>query len=834
MRDLWSKRYLSVILGGAGAVFLPPAARIWVLGLIVLSVLRLWLWRPQDFSGRLHKPEFLLLAAGVVAGFVYGMTSDLYLPRPLSMDRVSLTVALEDWRQGEDALSGVVRVLGQDNTELGSAGIEGRKYVLKVYPGADGNYPEGWKRVQPGDELFLSARLEQPRPSGIKGGFDRQLYYAVRGLSGTITAKGKVEITAAGNPPAAWRLRQQVKQVLSNWEPQDGAILEGILFGDSGGMEPEVLERYRKTGVLHIFAASGSNVAFVLALVWGITRFFPLAVRIGLSASALVFYAVLCGGSLPVVRATVLGIAALLGYFGRGRVLSSRFLYLAAAGLFVYNPLVLKDVGFQLSFAAAWGIIVLSPRLAGLQAFLKMPLLIRTAAASTSAAQIATLPLLISAFHRLSLVGLCANLGVLFVVGAVFQLGMIGVMLSFSPVLAAPFFQASFWLLHGVDWVLGWLAAWPWAEVLVLRPSILFWFIWYGGIGIWLWGHKRAVFIFRVQLRRLYWLAAKISDAIGSKSAASKPEVSSPGGKALGSRWGALVLYWKRVPAKWRLRWVIIIASALLLWSPWARQHGLEVTFLDVGQGDAIIIRTPENHTFLIDSGPQTERFDSGERIIVPYLLHEGIGKLDALMITHEHEDHIGGAEAVLKSLPVGWIGVPDVGERLDSQDWQENLLRFAPEGKEVYRLQSGDRIELDSGAFLKVLAPAEILANTRSDPNNNSLVLKLHYQEQSVLLTGDMETEEMEEIAETGLNFDNTFFKQPHHGSKYSLAEAWLDQIHPQAVIISVGKNSFGHPAPEVLRYWQERQVPVYRTDEDGSITLHLSDEGAEVSSIR
>ncbi|WP_206812084.1 DNA internalization-related competence protein ComEC/Rec2 [Paradesulfitobacterium ferrireducens] len=810
MRDLWSKRYLSVILGGAGAVFLPPAARIWVLGLIILLLLRLWLWRPQDFSGRLHKPEILLLAAGVVAGFVYGLTSDLHLPRPLSLDRVSLTVALEDWRQGKDYLTGIVRVVQvEGDLEISSAGIEGRKYVLKVYPGADGNYPEGWKRVQPGDELFLSARLEQPQPSGVKGGFDRQLYYAVRGLSGSITAKGDVQFAATGNPPAAWRLRRQVKQVLSNWETQDSAVLEGILFGDSGGIEAEVQERYRKTGVLHIFAASGSNVAFVLVLVWGITRFFPLALRIGLSASTLVFYAVLCGGSLPVVRASVLGIAALFGYFGKGRVLSSRFLYLAAGILFVHNPLVLKDVGFQLSFAAAWGIIVLSPRLAGLKAFLKMPSIIRTAAASTLAAQIATLPILMTVFHRLSLVGLFANLGVLFAVGAVFELGIIGVMFSFSPVLAAPFFQASFWLLHGVDRFLAWLAAWPWAEVLVLRPSILFWLLWYGGIGIWLWGHKRAVFIFRVQLKRLYWLAAK-------------------------SKWGALVLHWKRVPGKWRLRWAVIIAGALLLSSPWVRQHGLEVTFLDVGQGDAIIIRTPEDHTFLIDSGPQTERFDSGERIIVPYLLNEGIGKLDALMITHEHEDHIGGAKAVLNSIPVGWIGVPDVGERLESRDWQENLLSFAQEGKEVYRLQSGDKIELDSGAFLEVLAPAETLANTRSDPNNNSLVLKLNYQGESVLLTGDMETEEMKEIAETGQSFDSTFFKQPHHGSKYSLDESWLEQVHPQAVIISVGKNSFGHPAPEVLRYWQERQVPVYRTDEDGSITLHLDDKGAEVSSVR
>ncbi len=826
MRDLWSNRYVSVILGGAGAVFLPPPARLWVLGLIILLLLRLWLWRPQDFSGHLSKPEFILLAAGIMAGFVYGLTADLNLPRPVTIDRLSLSGVLEEWRQGEDAFSGIVRIKhveksGQGSTDFGFADIEGRKYFLKVYPGSDGSYPEGWKRVQPGDELSLSARLEQPRSPGIKGGFDLRLYYAVRGLSGSLTAKGDVELVAVGKPPAAWRLRQQVKQVLVSWGTEDRAVLEGILFGDAGAIPPDVQERYRKTGVLHVFAASGSNVAFVFALVWGITGFLPLGARVGLASVALVFYAVLCGGSLPVVRATMLGIAALLGYLGRGKVLSSRFLYLAAGALFVHNPLVLKDIGFQLSFAAAWGIIVLSPRLAGLKLMLKLPLTVRTAAASTLAAQLATLPILITVFHRLSLIGFFANLGVLFLIGVIFEFGIVGVMLSFSPMLAAPLFQASLWLLRAVDWVLGQLAALPWAEVLVLKPSALFWIVWYGGIGIWLWGHKKAIFVFEVQLKRLR-----------RKAGALVEEIATPGVHAakVSSKLKVLAPKWKLVPLKWRYRWAAVVLGALLLWSPWNWQHELVVTFLDVGQGDAVLIHTPGNHSLLIDSGPQTEKFDSGERIIVPYLLNEGIGKLDALIVTHEHEDHIGGAKAVLENIPVGWVGVPDVGERLYNQEWQENLLKLG----QAHRLRAGDTIELDSNVFLEVLAPSEILANTRSDANNNSLVLKLNYQGQSVLLTGDMEMEEMEEIAGSGLNFDNSFFKQPHHGSKYSLDQTWLDQVHPQAVIISVGKNSFGHPSPEVLHYWQERQVPVYRTDEDGSITLNFSEKGAEISSVR
>lgn len=252
---------------------------------------------------------------------------------------------------------------------------------------------------------------------------------------------------------------------------------------------------------------------------------------------------------------------------------------------------------------------------------------------------------------------------------------------------------------------------------------------------------------------------------------------------------------------------------------------------IDVGQGDAILIRTPEKHAILLDTGPRSDRFDAGERIVLPYLLERGIRHLDALLITHEHQDHIGGVRAVFANIPTDWVGVPAVGDRLENNEWKAGLpVRFAndPEGLNI--LQAGDRIDLDSGAWLDVLGPYQVLEGTHSDPNNNSLVLKLHYLGQSVLLTGDMEQEEMEEIAKTGVDLENNFFKEPHHGSRFSLDRPWLDAIHPQAVGISVGKNTFGHPSAEVLQYWEERHIPVYRTDEFGTVRLLLGEGGVEI----
>jgi competence protein ComEC len=252
---------------------------------------------------------------------------------------------------------------------------------------------------------------------------------------------------------------------------------------------------------------------------------------------------------------------------------------------------------------------------------------------------------------------------------------------------------------------------------------------------------------------------------------------------------------------------------------------------IDVGQGDAILIRTPKKHALLLDAGPRSERFDAGERIVLPYLLQIRIGHLDALLITHEHQDHIGGVRAVLANIPTDWVGVPAVGDRLENEEWKAGLpFELINQPERLRMLQVGDRIDLDSGAWLDVLGPYQVLKGTHSDQNNNSLVLKLNYLGQSVLLTGDMEQEEMEELFQTGVDLDTNTFKEPHHGSRFSLDRPWLDEIHPQAVWISVGKNTFGHPSPEVLQYWEERHIPVYRTDEHGTLRLLLGERGTEI----
>ncbi len=840
MKDWWVWRLTTLLTGGLAAVFLPSSGKILVLGILLLFMLRLWWWKPQDFFSRLFKPEIILLSVTLIVGYLYGLTAETRTEDPIVLDRVKVVAALKDWQVTKGRATGEVLIESCEEGAKEGSGFDnrefvGKKYYLRVYPEKNGTLPGEWSRVLPGDRLSFSARLERPKPVGTPTEFDLRVYYAVRGISGTLTAKGDVILLEGGQPSLSWRIRNHIAGLLDLWSEEQTGVLEGVLFGDSNKIPEQIKEQYRITGVLHVFAASGSNVAFVAGLSWAALRFLPLSIKVIVTSMLLILYALLCGGNIPVIRAAILGIAVLVGQLGQGnkKVASLRWLLVAGAGLFFVNPLVLKDVGFQLSFLAAWGIGVIGPRLGHSRPFSRLPGIIRPLLTSTLGAQITTIPVLVTVFHRLSIIGFLVNVFILFVLGSVLELGLIGVALSFWPNLSVPFFQVSLWLLEVSNWALERLAEIPLADVWVLHPGHIFWILWYCLLGFWIAGHERIQFILKIRLRVLLRKSLELFGRLQETfskielrpkfESPTKNRLEGPVKKCLESNW--LSSGGSAQGFKYVLVSLLILVS---LWSPWNLEQELELVVMDVGQGDSILIRTPAKHAILVDAGPKSERFDAGEKIVFPYLLHRGIKNLDALLLTHEHLDHTGGADFLLDNLKVDWVGVPQLGGALSNGEWGK-LLSTDNLGR-IKTLQAGDIIELDSGAWLSVLGPSRVLEGTHSDPNNNSLVLSLNYLGKTVMLAADIEEEGMAEIQQTGLNISADLFKIPHHGSRFSLYSPFLDSIYPQAALISVGKNSFGHPSEDILEYWEERQIPVYRTDEDGTIRVIIGKRGFEI----
>ncbi len=238
-----------------------------------------------------------------------------------------------------------------------------------------------------------------------------------------------------------------------------------------------------------------------------------------------------------------------------------------------------------------------------------------------------------------------------------------------------------------------------------------------------------------------------------------------------------------------------------------------------MGQGDASLIQLPNNKNLLIDGGPGGDdysRFDAGKKIILPYCQKNKIKKIDAIIMTHPHSDHIGGLLSILKKIPVECIydcGMPHTSELY------YQCLEIIDKKKIIYKIPtSGDEILLDPNVQITVLHPPKNW-KYRKEANDNSIVIMIHYNKIKCLFTGDIE-KEVEKILLNNSSIESTLIKIPHHGSDTSSSDKFIKAVNSKIGIISVGKrNSFGHPSMEVIKKYKDHNTKVSRTDVDGHI---------------
>ncbi|MEX0710597.1 MAG: ComEC/Rec2 family competence protein, partial [Chloroflexota bacterium] len=669
------------------------------------------------------------------------------------------------------------------------------------------------------DRVAVVAEVEQPEAFD---GFDYPAYLARQGISGLVRARGATVLSGTTTPgPAqlAGAARSWLLNGLNGMIPEPEAALgAGILLGVRSGIAPEVADAFATAGLTHVVAISGWNIAIVAAIVASLAR--PLERRRGgrwlspaAAGAAIGSYVILTGASPSVVRAALMAGAMLVARLGGSRAHAASALALAALLMLLTTPSVLWDVGFQLSALATMGLILfgasIESRLAGWPAWLREPV------ALTLAAQLTTLPVAVGSFERLSLVAPAANVVVVPLVPIVMLLCAIAAPVgaidagTHIPVVG----DAARWALGGTAWLAlramilaGQAAASvPLASLPFTAPAWLG-LAWYPAVGL-LWrrtarGHRGAgeaspgdagpdpiVAPLRLAPRR----AARFAPLLAPLRALARP-------------------------------WVGLAGVALLLVAitfgtgPDGMTH---VVALDIGQGDAILITSPSGGTVLIDGGPD------------PDLLLRRLGehlpwwqrRIDVMILTHPHEDHVAGLLAALQRYNVGLI--LEAGRDVPSPTYARfrELARAEPRGRVVVA-RAEQRLKIDAATTLTILYPAaDDVTQMLPDSNihNANVVALLHTGGFSALFTGDAEARVEELLAGRGLLQPIDVLKVGHHGSNTSSGATLLRATRPQVALISLAAgNDYGHPHQVTLDHLGA--IPglrLHRTDLEGSIEV-------------
>ena len=656
----------------------------------------------------------------------------------------------------------------------------------------------------PGDRVQAFLRLERPSPAGNPGQMDYRAYLQSQGIFYVAkVAASEIHLTARGRPGlarTAFSLRSRLVGAIRRQIPgPQGSLVEGLIFGGGQTLPDEIQTDFRRAGVYHILAVSGSNVAFIAGGVQFIWRLLRVGQRwrTVMTAWVIVFYAFMTGMGPPVVRATVMALAVLGARLAGER--ADAFTALALAGLvqLLENPLSLYDPGWQLSFFATAGILWLYGPAAGVLHRLvpgRAGIIVPTLAA-TLTAQAGVTPVSLWHFFGISAISLVSNLVIVPVSGFVVTYGTAASIAGALWPGAGTFLQRVTWLAASLLIVVAdWAARVPGGFWWLGRPPLL------------------AVVAFYLAVIQL-------------------------GRKAKGQR-------------QWR--WWLGLFLLAAVGFGWRAVAGggpglLKITVLDVGEGDSIVIAPPGGPWMLLDggSGGFGGPGDSGgkagggtgrgESVVLPFVHFHGMGRVGDFIVSHGHDDHAGGLVPALAELrpKAVWVGAGTADCPAPALDaLQAEARRLAVP---VLHPAEGFVLPAGRGGDLQVrFLHTGAVCDDPAGMNDTSLVVTVTYGRVSFLFPGDLGTGGEEELIKRYPDLAATVLKVGHHGSTSSTSLAWLDALHPRLAVISVGTNLYGHPSPAVLARLSAKGVPVYRTDECGAVTLVTDGQKVMVKPFR
>lgn len=630
-----------------------------------------------------------------------------------------------------------------------------------------------------GRRVKIRGELALPKGRRNPGGFDYQAYLAGNGVSATVFAMPSDVVIQKGQganvlEASGLRIRNAVIDVINKTLPtQQAGLLNGMLIGYREGLDKNVQSAFSEAGITHIMAVSGANIAFIIFPLLFLFKKMRVGSRMSylITLGVLVLFVYVTGFEPSVVRAVLMAGIVLLGKILLREADIFTSLSLAAILMLLHNPLLLSNIGFQLSFAATLSLVLFYPPIKEKIQHRCLPDFIADVLAATLAAQIGVLPISVYHFNQISIISILSNLLVVPLTQLItilgFAMAIIGqVSLGISQWIG--YVNCS--LLSFVLYVTKVSAEMPFSTVTVATPRLLLVFLYY------------AIVIFLLWYKPLYHPQISFEAYI----------------------YGAAIL-------------MAVFAVPYLI------PRGLEVVFLDVGQGDSIFIRTAAGKTVLVDGGDYSSKTSKsssmGDTVVIPFLLDYGVMKLDLVVATHGHDDHIQGLRPVLRNFPVSKLVLPK------NPDYESEFRSLLDEGQkrrfDVVTCSRGDRIGLDKNTFLDVLHPKEGFIPQNTTLNNGSIVLKLDYKDTEILLTGDIEEEVEKLLLEDGIDVTSDFLKVAHHGSQTSSIQAFVGAVKAKACAISVGRNNFGHPSADVVERFENAGVNLFRTDRDGGIVV-------------